>query len=43
MNDVGMHVDISQSGPLRGSGATYWGAGGKSANAAPWLSSIMVG
>jgi len=27
MNDVGMHVDISQSGPLGGSGATYWGSG----------------
>ena len=43
MNGVGMHVDIAPGNTVAQSGAKFWGSGGRSANAAPWLPNIMIG
>ena len=44
MGSVGLHVDIAKGNTIAQSGtASYWGAGGRSANAPSWLISIMKG
>ena len=41
MGAVGVHIDISAGNSVPAGSATYWGAGGRSANAPQWLINIM--
>jgi len=41
MGAVGVHIDISAGNTVPAGSATYWGAGGRSANAPSWLIDIM--
>lgn len=43
MGSVGVHLDISAGNTVPAGAATYWGAGGRSANAPSWLITIMTG
>jgi hypothetical protein len=43
MGAVGVHLDISAGNTVPAGSATYWGAGGRAANAPQWLINIMTG
>lgn len=42
MDNVGMHVDIAPGATVANGSATYWGSGGRSANAPAWVRSVMT-
>jgi hypothetical protein len=42
MGNVGVHLDISSGNTVPAGSATYWGAGGRSANAPQWLINVMT-
>ena len=42
MGAVGIHLDISAGNTVPAGSATYWGAGGRAANAPQWLINIMT-
>lgn len=42
MGNVGIHLDISSGNTVPAGSATYWGAGGRSANAPQWLINVMT-
>jgi hypothetical protein len=43
MGNVGVHLDISAGNTVPAASATYWGSGGRAANAPSWLITIMTG
>lgn len=42
MGNVGVHLDISAGNTVPAGSATYWGSGGRSANAPQWLINVMT-
>ena len=42
LSAVGVHVDISAGNTVPADAITYWGAGGRAANAPSWLIKIMT-
>jgi hypothetical protein len=42
MGNVGVHLDISAGNTVPAGSATYWGSGGRAANAPQWLINVMT-